>query len=310
MGFFATRRGIITEGSRKVLSQLMLKVTFPCLGFHAMLTGVDPSLLSQNLLSVGMGMAILTIGLLVGYIAVIPCRIQGPTRNTFVHLISTCNYIFLPLPIVMAIWPQQQGTMFLHTLGCSLVYWVVGIYPLSRSQGWRVLIKNIFNPPLVAMLAGLFIALLGGGGFLGSLGEPDPAGGFGAPALFVLVIGGLMEGIKILGSATIPLALLFVGAALATTTTKVNKALLIYYCFIRLVIFPVIFLPIVLLSGLSGEAAFIPLLISMMPASNISTMIAHRFGGDEQLASAANLWSTPLALITVPILFPILSYYL
>ncbi|GEM_PF-6578957 len=303
-GYIAQTSGLFGENGRKIMGDIMLKITFPCLGFYSMVTKVDPQAFSQNMLAIGMGMLILIFGLIIGYIAVIPLKYSLKTRNTFVHLLSTCNYIFLPLPIVISLWPKQEGTMFLHTLGCGLVYWIVGIYPLTKGQPLSTRIKNVFNRPMLSMILGLIVAFMGGGDYLKQI--PDTNTLTFDNSLYVF-IKSIMQSLDIMGSATIPLALICVGATLASSTAKTNKKLLCYYSLMRLVVIPILFVPFVKLSGMSLEASYIPLLISMMPASNVSTVITHKFGGDEDLASAANLWSTPLALLTVPIIFPFLS---
>ncbi|MHC4886369.1 MAG: AEC family transporter [Planctomycetota bacterium] len=305
-GFLAQRYGLFGEKGRAIMGEIMIKITFPCLGFHSMVTKVDPALFNQNLRAVGLGALILTAGLLCGYVAVLPTRLEGKGRNTFVHLLSTCNYIFLPLPIIKSLWPEQEGTIFLHSLGCGFAFWIVSIYPLTHGERMVARIKNSLNAPMISMILGLIVALLGGGEALAAERSPEVTPG----NLALLVASGVMASMKILGAATVPMALLFVGAALASAESRISKRLMLYYSLWRLLLFPLLFLPVVRLCGLPGEASFVPLLISMMPASNTSTVISHRFGGDADLASAANLWSTPLALLTVPILFPILSSFL
>jgi hypothetical protein len=293
-GFLAQRKNLLGQNGRHVLSNIMLKITFPCLCFHGMTTKVSPEMFGENMAVILMGVLILTLGCISGYIFVIPTKFDGKERKTFVHMMATNNYIFLPLPIVIALMPEQQGTMFLLTLGCALSYWIVGIYPFFHGQGIKNQLKNMFNLPMIALITGLTFSLTG------------------ASTIFEKpILRGFLNATNTIGTATVPLGLIFVGAALADIESKVSKRSMLYYSLCRLILFPVIFLPFIMLivrfGYLSKEAALVPLLISMMPASNTSTMISDRFGGSASLAGSANLYSTPLALLTVPIMFPLLS---
>lgn len=293
IGFIAQRKGVFGENGRKLISELMLHITFPCMCFYSMVTSVKPETFGRNIAAIVLGILLLFIGCIAGYIMVRFTKLVEPSRKTFVLQMSTNNYIFMPLPIVLALWPEQENVIFLMGLGSTLSFWIIGIYPLMHGQQIKEMARRMINPPIISMTVGLIIAL-SGYSFI-----------FEKP-----VLKGIAYSLKLVGGATIPLSLIFIGSALASLSAKVSKRIMAYYCLCRLIIFPIIFLPIIYLSGLPKEAALVPLLISMMPASNTSAMIAHKFGGDEQFASSAILYSTPLSLITVPLFFPLYSLLL
>ncbi|MHC4871750.1 MAG: AEC family transporter [Planctomycetota bacterium] len=293
IGFVGHKKGLFNDRNRAMISTLMIYVTFPCLCFNAMVTKVKAETFSQNIAAILSGVFLMLIGCIFGYILVKFTSLSDSARKTFVLQMSTNNYIFMPLPIVLALWPDQEGVMFLMSLGCTLSFWIIGIYPLMHGQDIKEILRRMINAPVIAMLSGLIISLTG---FSYIFQKP--------------ILKGILNSVNIVGSATIALSLIYVGAALASITAKVSRRVLSYYCFCRLILFPVLYLPVIYFSGLPKEAAFIPLLVSMMPASNTSAMIAAKFGGDEEFASSAILYSTPLSLLTIPLFFPIYSLLL
>lgn len=294
IGFVLQRRGLFGERGRETLSATILYVAFPAISFHAMVTKVDPDALGRGALTALYGLLIPLAGLGAGYLFALPTRLQGPTRATFVHCLSANNFINLPLPIILVLWPEQTGTLFLMLLGAGTAFWTVSLYPLVRGQHPWDQAKNVINVPFLALLAGLAIALAGGREAM----ETQP------------VLKTILRTSQLLGQAMAPLALLFVGATLAGARSGTRRRVMAWYSLCRLVLFPLLFLPLVALSGLPRPAQYVVLLVAMMPASNTSAMVADRFGGDERFASAANLYSTPLALATVPVLFPIFAAWL
>ncbi len=293
-GFVAERRGLFGERGRAALSAVMLHIAYPALGFYSMATGIDPAAATENVTAVLLGVLTLVVGCAFGYIAVWPTRLEGARRRTFVHLLTTNNFINLPLPIVLALWPGSVDTLFLMLLGSGTLYWVIGIFPLVRHLHPLQQLRNVVNLPFAGLLGGLVVGAMGWGEVM----QETP------------VLRTLLETCRVTGAAMVPVAILFIGASLAAATARSSRGLMIYYSVCRLIVFPLLFLPIICWAGLPMEASYVVLLVAMMPASNTSAMIADRFGGDAELASAANLYSTPLALLTVPLLFPVFSQLL
>lgn len=291
-GYFIQSRGHLGVDGRESIVRVVMLVCFPCMSFHSMATKIEPEAIYANLITVGMAFGMIALGCALGYLAVLPTKLVDPARKTFIHLCACNNYIFMPLPIVHFLWPQNDGVLFLVMLGAGLAYWIVGVYPLVRGHHPIQQVKHIFNLPLMATIAGLFVAMIGWKPVFEE----------------TLFLNSFFEATRLLGTPTAPLAIFLVGAGLAHKAEKASPYIMIWYSAVRLLIFPMLFIIPLVFSGLDTPVMRILLLVSMMPASNTSTMIAQRFGGDPQLASSANLYSTILAGITIPFLHPVFSH--
>ena len=289
VGYWLQHRGAMGKDGRDAIVRVVMLVFFPCMSFHSMATKIDPDAVMVNVTVAGLSFAMIVFGALLGYAAVRPTGLTGGSRSTFIHMCACNNYVFMPLPIVHFLWPAQDGIIFLVMLGAGIAYWTAGVYPLVQGHHPLHQLKNLMNLPFLSTVAGLVVAMMGWTRYFQDGNS---------------VLNAFFQAAELLGTPTAPCAILLVGAGLANATASVSARTMVWYSAVRLVIFPVLFLPFLAFSGLSMLDIQVLLLVAMTPASNTSTLIAQRFGGDPQLASSANLYSTLLSGVTIPLLHP------
>ena len=113
----------------------------------------------------------------------------------------------------------------------------------------------------------------------------------------------LLDASRIIGDATIPLAMIVTGAILGGVAIRsgvdIKRIGAIVLC--KLIIIPVIFLGLAkLLPNISDLMRSIIVLQACMPSAASSPLFAKRFGGDHDLAASAVFFTTLISIITIP----------
>lgn len=306
-GWAARRRGLLREEASAILSRIVVDAAFPALVFTQMLRTVDATTLHQDWLLPLLPLPLVLIAYLVG-LGTAPLFGGKAQRNTVLFLITSPNWVFLPLPIAEALYGDAGvRVVLLCNVGAQLALWSIGVWILHGevAQALRNLRTNI---GLWATAGGLLLALAFPG--LRSLGDLHPApatlGGMAGAAIF--------DALTMLGSLTIPLSLLAIGAQLGALPVAIRRlpASLWGVAAARLVIAPLATMGLGLLLGRAGfqlplVTRMVLLLVSAMPVAIVCSVMAERFGGDATLAAQSVFLSTLLSLVTVPALFFLVS---
>ena len=308
-GWLARRRGFLAADFTATLSRLVVDVAFPALLFTQMLRTVDAAALRDGWLApVLCGLVILmaySVGLLLA-----PVFSGKAQRNTFIFLVAIPNWVFLPLPIVQALYGDSGvRTVLLSNAGAQLVLWSFGVWILHGAL--RQAAKNLLtNVGLWATAAGIALALLFPSAR--NLETIDPAS---AP-LGMMLPGALVQALALVGSLTIPMSLLAIGAQLGELTIAVHRFPKVLWGVLlsRLLFAPLV--TVVLGCALMKMGAAIPTetrmiiyLIATMPVAISCSVMAERFHGDVTLAAEGIFYSTFFSLLTVPVIFFLIQQF-
>jgi predicted permease len=306
-GWLARRRGFLRDEASGILSRVVVDAAFPALVFTQMLRTVDAAALRQDWLLPLLPVPLVAIAYLVG-LGVAPLFGGKAQRNTVLFLITSPNWVFLPLPIAEALYGSAGvRVILLCNVGAQLALWSIGVWILHGkiSQALRNLATNI---GLWATAGGIALALafpaLRG---LGNLHEPPSSlGGIAGTAL--------VDALTMVGSITIPLSLLAIGAQLGAIPISIRRlrAPLWGVVVARLLAAPLVTigLGMVLEKGgfhLPTVTRMVLVLVAAMPVAITCSVMAERYGGDTQLAAQAIFLSTMFSLFTVPALFYLVS---
>ena len=113
--------------------------------------------------------------------------------------------------------------------------------------------------------------------------------------------------LEIMGSGAIPAMLAVLGMRLATIQMGSNLKAISLATGIRLVIGPLLAIPIALLFSMEGTTFNVMLAQSATPTAVLAAAIAMEFGDNADFVSAVTLVSTVVSLVTVSILLAILG---
>jgi hypothetical protein len=295
LGYVARRARRVDAATTSLLGALTADVCLPALTFTQLLATVDARRLAAGWMVPIVGAGVILLGQLVSALA---WRIfAAPAQaRTFIFLGAMANWIYLPLPIVQALYGAAGvEALLLTNAGAQLVLWTVGIATL-RGGGLDLaaLRALVTNPGLIATAAGI----------VGALVLP-PAASVGSLVGYAGKT--IVEPLTLVGSLTIPVSLLVTGAQLGAVpfTARPDRAT-VGVILVRLAITPAIALAIAWLMaragiGLPRLPAALAVLVAAMPVAVSCSILTARYGQDTALASQSIFHSTALSVASVPV---------
>jgi predicted permease len=179
----------------------------------------------------------------------------------------------------------EKGLTFAALSVASLVpivqlYTVLVLLIFGRgSEGVRtlpVLKRLVLNPLTLACLLGLLLNVTGVPSFV-------------------------YETFSILGTASIALTLLAVGAGLNLASADPSQRLVAFNTAIRLIGMPLLVLFLCWLSGLTGLARTVTVISASVPTAATSYTMARKMGGDAELMAQLVTFQSAVSAITLPL---------
>lgn len=297
-GWLARRRGFVDSSNTAILSRLVTDLALPCLIFAQLLETVDRRVLAASWPAPALAMSVVILGFVTAWAArpLFADRRQGPT---FIFLTGLCNWIYLPLPIVQALYGVEGVRLILLiNAGVQLVMWTVGVAILEGRVDPMGLLALAKNPGFIATVGGIALALWRTDQSMSHAGWWSTASG------------PILEAMKSVGSVTIPMSLLVTGAQLGGMSLRGRPPVraLGGLVFLRLVVVPLMCIGLMTLAArygwsLDAVTRMTVLIIAMMPVGVSTSLLTERFGGDTPLAAQGILYTTFLSIGTVPLLF-------
>ena len=290
LGVLAAKLGILKKEGLSTLSGLLVKVTFPCLGF-ALIYDADTSFadFAANWKFVIFELLLSAVLLLLGVLSMKLMHLPNSTRQ--IHIIQTMfgNQGFMNIPILLSIFTNGEASVYIaiFTLVDQILLWSLGVVIMSSSDpaNQNVLsyntIKKIFNPMNVCMIAAVFLTTFH----------------IRLPEVFSSTISSV-------GNVSFNLALIFLGATLSYISLK-NMEYIYDYFF--LVIVKMILIPVgvaILVSHfLTPTETTILTLMACMPAMSAIPMMAENYHSDAEFASKTCFVMTLCSIFTIPLVF-------
>lgn len=300
-GWLARRHGFLAEGVTATLSRLVVDVAFPALVFTQMLRTVDAPSLAAEWFSPVLCVLMIFVAYFAGWI-LSPVFSRGPERNTFLFLVAIPNWVFLPLPIAEALGGNDGvRTVLLCNAGAQLVLWSFGVWILHGSikQALQNLTTNV---GLWATALGVAAALLFPSARELETIKPADAGAGRIAAAAVV------QALAMLGSLTIPMSLLAIGAQLGGLIVPVHRFPKALWGVIlgRLILAPLMTVVLMWAAVKSGICMtqttwMVSFLIASMPVAISCSVMTERYKGDTALAAQGIFYSTLFSLLTVPV---------
>jgi predicted permease len=157
---------------------------------------------------------------------------------------------------------------------------ILMLYGSGQGPTARQIVRTLAtNPVIVSVLAGALFNLSG-------LHLPQVVGNFFA----------------ILGSASLPLGLLAVGAGLDLKAAKSAHGPVLQSSIVKLLLVPLLTLWIGLALNIAGPELAVIVLFNSLPCTPSAYIMAKLLGGDHRLAAGIITVQTALAALTMPIL--------
>ena len=281
IGYAIVRFGISDHAFMRRLNTLNYKVFFPFLMFNNVYGAKPENMPSLKLMLFGAGSVIILILILLW---LVPKFVkENSRRGVIIQAIFRSNFIIYGIPLTTYVFGTEKssicGMMILIMVSLFNVAAVV-VLELFR-EGGRVkpgpLLAGIAkNPLLQGCVAGLLFYLFQ----------------IKLPTFIATPVSSLS------GMAT-TLALIVLGANLKFDELRENRRIVTTTLAVRLILLPLIMVPLAWLIGLRGVELFLILMIFGTPVATASYPIAQNMGGDGPLAGQLVFVSTVASLGTI-----------
>lgn len=286
IGAFLTRRKIIDATGIQQISNLTLDVLFPLMTIGSITRNFKADQLIDTWILPVMGFAIMAFGMALGRIFSRIMRYETKERKAMFQHFCTCNnYLFLPLIVLDNLWGDKYvSLLLLMNIGSTIGFWTVGIAAFGGSSRQETL-RNIFSVNLYAVAIALLLV----------------AFNIQLPTILAKVC-------NTMGNAAVPLVLIGIGAAIYNSAGKLTHHLfdVFYLSVVRLILLPIAIIMMLKFLPLPQDIFRVLAVVSLMPVSSSSVLVARRYGGDIDLASQAIIITTVLSIVTAPIMLKIL----
>lgn len=292
LGYMLVKKNILSHQGLEALSRLVIQIIFPALILAQMLKGFSFNLYPGWWIFPLVSLAITLTGLIVGWLLL---KLSGlkTDKLQFLSLVAFQNSGYLPLALAAAIFTGQQAKdififIFLFLLGFDLVAWSVGIYMLTYEKQVKFKLRSLFSSPVIANLISLALIALG---------------------LNKLIPDGVFKPLSMVGSCTLPLAMLVVGGNVALAQLKnIDRKATFIFLLGKLIILPALGIAVVLKLGLPYLWGFLIVMQLAMPSATSLSVIIRRYNKPDALVSQGVFFSHIIGLLTIPLFLSIYLY--
>ncbi len=281
LGAFVGRRW---NPDTRVLSLLLVYILVPALVLNGIRTSqMQPETLLTMGLLIGALVAILTVvGLVVAHVG----RWDDHKRGAFMLTTLMMNAANYGVPVNrFAFGPVGEQTAIVFYVLNNLIGNVVALGFASGGRSALLALRGVLKVPIMyAAVVGLALNLL-------DVGLPLP----------------LERSLTIVAEGTIPAMLFLLGLQLAHTPLRGRLRLVLVGCVVRLLISPLIALPLAYLGGLQGAMLATFVAQSGMPTAVLANAIAAEFNSDREYVALMTFVSTLASTMTLSVIIALMT---
>ena len=280
VGVYAAKKRIITKEINKGLTNILLKITLPCLVVSSFIFDLSDELKDNIIRCFIYSPLVLIISIVISYILLIPIKGEKKIIIQFANVFSNCG--FIGFPIVFSIY-GNEGVIYasIFNLFFTAFLWTYGVILFNGKMKREDIKKVLLNPAIVAVFIGLIIMIFG----------------FDIPSV-------LSSTLDLVGNMTSPLSMIIVGVILgnAKIISYLKDKTIYYSAFLKLIIMPCI---LILISRLLKDTSLVIktlIIVTAMPAAAMTSILAESFDKESEYSAVIVFITTLLSVITFPIL--------
>jgi hypothetical protein len=293
VGYVAVRARVLTRIGVAELTRLLVSFILPAFLFESVYNEFSREKLPFLAVIGGLELAAVVLGASLAWALAAVVRARSH-RGTIMALCAYQNNAYLPVPLVMALLAPDDAARARFFIGIFVLFfnpllWTVGAFLLGeevpRGRRLATFLRRMANGPFLSVLAGILVKTL----FL-QMGWTMPHG--------VLVF------VKTLGGATVPLAMVVLGAILAEAhwSRDFEPRAIFVVMAVKMAL-----VPLVALAWLRTVPALDPILKLVVlveaaapPATNIM-LVTKRYGGNTSLVALVLFATYLVSILTMPL---------
>ena len=302
IGFVSGKTGYLPEKAGTVVSKLVMRVTMPALILSKMLSAdfsADNYFDGLKLVAVALVTLLLIFALTRPFTRLM--KIPDKSRNVYCMQSLFGNVIFFAFPLFQALF-GDIGVLYalFFNVGNDILLWTLGIYLAGKHKGggFGNALKHILNMNMIMFIIGLILVLSN---------------------LSAKLKGGVVyQTADMIGKATSPLSMIFVGLVMASSKGMFKnlgkKMLSILLALQKQLIVPVLAGLVLLFAVKQGWISDVVMMIAVMqlamPVGTLTVSIAAEYDSDYEMAADNVFVSTLLSIVTLPLIAYLLKLVL
>ena len=285
-GILAVKFGILDEHSLGSVSKLVMRMALPAYIFINTAEGATRQGLAESLLVIPLAIALYLMLFLLSLLLEKVFRLKGNRGHVFRASVMFGNVGFMGIPLVVELYPDTALLYIsLFTILDQGLFWTYGVSltkPVSDQKEKISLknLKNLLSPALVAILGATVLVLLN----------------VHLPKILTTTLSKL-------GTASMPLSLLYIGGMLSMTDVrKVLRCGELYAEIgLKMLVLPIVFFLVMKLCQVPADMAGTMTFLTGLPAINMVAMLSKNNGSDGDYAVCAVMMTTLACLVTLPL---------
>ena len=289
LGFFLRKINIITDEAQKSISALIVHVTAPCLLF-ASIVSMDHSEFRNALSLLWVGVAVYVVLVALAILITRLLRIPPSSRGVYQAAMVFGNVSFLGIPLAESLY-GTVGVFYIAVLNIhfNLLFFSYGFYLImsSGTGGSKFSPKKLINTGIIGICLAMLIFFL-------QIPLPEV----------------ITSPIQFVGSITSPLSMIIIGSSAAGYSLGyVFRQKKIYLMsFLRLLVYPI--LAYFIFKFTLGDNLLTQILAIYigMPTASVVGMTAIACDADSKSATSCVAMTTILSLVSIPILYLVMTY--
>ena len=285
-GILAVKFGILDEHSLGSVSKLVMRMALPAYIFINTAEGATRQGLAESLMVIPLAIALYLMLFLLSLLLEKVFRLKGNRGHVFRAIVMFGNVGFMGIPLVVELYPDTALLYIsLFTILDQGLFWTYGVSltkPVSEQKEKVSLknLKNLLSPALVAIVGATVLVLLN----------------IHLPKLLTTTLSKL-------GTASMPLSLLYIGGMLSMTDVrKVLRCGELYAEIgLKMLVLPIVFFLVMKLCQVPADMAGTMTFLTGLPAINMVAMLSKNNGSDGDYAVCAVMMTTLACLVTLPL---------
>ncbi|MBO7214259.1 MAG: AEC family transporter [Clostridia bacterium] len=310
LGFILSKLKLLPENASKVMAKLETYAFCPALSFYTMARNCTVKNIGEHGINIILFSVVCAVAILISYLlnGFFVKDKKSYDRGVFLYALAFANIGYVGDPLVLSMFGEVGLSYYkLACLPLSMLIYIWGIsvlVPKKEGSGKFSALKNVLNPPTIALFIGIAVGLLGlGETLLGSEKE-------------LTVIGSTLNNLK---NCMGPVAMIIAGCTVAQYKIKpmlTNKK--VYFATIlRLILIPTLLVPMVFglktlmnacfnltIDNFIVHLAFVAL---GAPLGLNTVVFPEAYGGDAKTGAGMAMISHTLCVITIPLMYALVS---
>lgn len=284
IGFLAFKIGLMNKEFDRILTKLVVNLTMPFLIINSVISLEEKSGISTFIVILVSAISVYLILPIIGFLIAKLLRVPKNQLGPYIFMTTYSNIGFMGFPLINALYGAKgvfYDAIFNIIFNLSAYSFGIILMNMGREDGEKFKAKQILSPGILLSLVGIALYFVE---------IPFPSYVTGA--------------ISYIGGLTTPLAMLLIGATLASMNLReiFNDWRAYPFLILKQLAIPLALFPLVKLLISDVLLQNVIVIVLSVPIANTSVLFATQYHGDEKLAARNVFLTTLLSVVTIPLI--------